>query len=889
MPEKLSEYRRKRDFSKTAEPSGKRPRDRAARLRFVVQKHAASHLHYDFRLELDGVLKSWAIPKGPSLDPAVKRLAMEVEDHPIEYRDFEGTIPAGEYGGGTVLVWDRGTYQAATGGVAALRQGHADGKIDFELAGERLKGRFALVRTRAARGRRSGWLLIKHRDEFARPGSDITAEQPTSVKSGRSLDEIAAARGAVWRSKAKSAKSGTVPRTAQPRRAATALPAEMEPMYASIGAEIPGRAGWTYEPKYDGIRVLAYAQSRQVRLVTRNGKDKAAQFPEVTEALRKLAARVRRPLVLDGEIAALVRGGAARFQELQSRMHVKDREEIAGHAADAPAALFVFDLLLDGKVALLDEPWTVRRARLEERLRGRESPHLRLGESLAGDGDKLLARARASGWEGIIAKRMDAPYEPGRRTRAWLKLKVEYRQEFVVGGYTEPRNSRQHLGALLVGYLAGGQLVYAGHVGGGFDSAGLRDMHARLRPLEQERSPFSEEPKTNERAHWVRPEVVVEVKFSEWTADGKLRQPIFLGVRDDKDAREVGREAPSVQAAPRRAGRAPNPGASTLLEQIERLQAGGGNGTLDFGKGVTLPVSHLDKIFFPGEGHSKGALMRYYVEVAPFILPAIADRPLVLKRFPNGITGKSFFQHQAPAGVPEGVRVTAIAVEGMNQERLIGGDLPTLLYTVQLGSISVDPWLTRTRSLDAADYAIVDLDPAPDTPFRRLVDVALWVKEQLDALGLHGALKTSGSRGLHVAIPLAARTSFESALLTAQLVAMRVAAAHPQQATVERSIGARAAGTVYLDYLQNVLGKTVAAAYCVRARPGATVSTPIAWDELTPALDPNAFTIKTMPARLAEVGDLWAAAMKKGNSLRSVVAAGSSRRRSAPAPRRRRS
>ncbi|MGH7717341.1 MAG: non-homologous end-joining DNA ligase, partial [Gemmatimonadaceae bacterium] len=736
---KLSEYQRKRDFSRTREPSGERDergaeqpkrtpeRANTGTLRFVIQKHAASHLHFDFRLELGGVMKSWAVPKGPNLDPSVKRLAMEVEDHPIAYNTFEGTIPKGEYGGGTVMLWDRGTYTAndtlpGESDSEALRRGFEKGKLDFTLHGERLHGSWALVRTRGGDRAKPQWLLIKHRDRFAQPGSDIVAAVDTSVDTGRSMDEIAFGRSRVWHSNRKARGEGSGGRTekAAPSPAASALstrPAqrratrlpggeELRPMLASIGTSVPEGEGWTFEPKYDGIRVLAYVTPKAVKLVTRNGKDKATQFPEVVEALRKLAARSRRPLVLDGEIVALDNGAPARFQELQSRMHVKDAEAIAEHSSQTPAALVMFDILLDGDDVLLHDPWSERRRRLEARLRNRTSARLRLGDTHRGGGEEMLERARAAGWEGVIAKHTDSLYTPGVRSDAWLKLKVEFRQEFVVGGFTEPRNTREHVGALLLGYFDRDRFLYVGHTGGGFTRAGLKEMGERLKPLARKTSPFEETPRTNQRAHWVRPEVVVEVKFSEWTADGKLRQPIYLGTRDDKDPREVGLEPVSVQSddagtaartgrVRRSTKRARASGAARestrrrssptdVVAQLDAIERAGGDGTLRLPRGVMLEVSSLGKVFFPGDGYTKGDVMRYYARVAPVILPAIADRPLVLKRYPNGIEGESFFQQNAPPPeqLPDGVRVETIRNDaGERQRRIVGGDLPTLLYT----------------------------------------------------------------------------------------------------------------------------------------------------------------------------------------------------------------
>jgi bifunctional non-homologous end joining protein LigD len=900
----LAEYQRKRDFTKTEEPSGDEapPSASVGRLRFVIQKHAASHLHFDLRLELDGVMKSWAVPKGPSLDPSVKRLAMQVEDHPIDYNTFEGTIPKGEYGGGTVMLWDRGTYSSDTATSPneeeeAIREGLKRGDLKITFHGERLHGSFALVRMKFSRDKTSSskpqWLLIKHRDEFATT-EDVVADNMTSVESGRTMDEIASGKSRVWRSnrepKSQSSRSSLklkkpVPAggAPKPRASATTTPvprarvsaAALEPMYCSIGSEIPGE-GWTFEPKYDGVRVLAYATTTDVKLMTRNGKDKAEQFPELVVALKKLATQTKRSLVLDGEIVALIDGDPARFQELQGRMHVKESQLIARRSSSAPAALVLFDILMDGDEPLIHEPWSVRRDRLVKRIGKKVSAQLRVTESIAGDGKKMLEKARRQGWEGIIAKRIDSPYEPGVRSRNWLKLKIEFREEFVVGGYTEPRNSREHIGALLLGYFDKGRFIYAGHTGGGFTRKGLEEMYRLLKPLERKTSPFDETPKTNEQAHWATPQVVVEVKFSEWTADRRLRQPIFLGIRDDKNARDVEIEQPSVQKKALRgttvAKRPKSSSNASLAAQLTEVEQRGGDATLDLGRGKALKVSNLDKVFFPKEKYTKGDVMRYYARIADFILPTIQDRPLVLKRFPNGIAGESFYQQKAAETTPPEVRVEIIETDGgEKQPRFIGGDLLTLLYTIQLGAISVDPWHSRVPALEYADYTVIDLDPGPRANFERVVEVARWAKEVIDGFGLHAAIKTSGSTGLHIYLPLPPRTPNAAATLVAQMIATKVADAHPKEATIERSVKARGPATVYVDYLQNIQGKTVAGPYCVRAMPGATVSTPLKWAELTDKLDPRAFHLGNTADRFEKIGDVWSEAMKKKNSLRALI------------------
>ncbi len=687
--------------------------------------------------------------------------------------------------------------------------------------------------------------------------------------------------------------------------------AAIVPMKASVGTGVPTGEGWTYEPKYDGIRVIAYATKDAAHVITRNGNDKSVQFPEVIDALRELARKAKRPLVLDGEIVALDGDEVARFQDLQSRMHTTDRAFIETAQEGAPASLVAFDLLVDGDDVLTAEPWTKRRARLEQRLRNRTSRAIRLGETVPNDGHELLAKAENLGWEGVIAKRMDEPYVPGARSKGWLKLKIEHRQEFVIGGWTEPRKTREHIGALLLGhYDDDGNFIYVGHTGGGFTNAGLRDMARKLTAIERATSPFSETVKTNEKAHWTSPKVVVEVKFGEWTADGKLRQPIFLGVRDDKPAREVMRESESVQrraavrrrktagAAARAAKKAPVKKApatkagvkrttskrapariidvpvyanAPIVERLLAIETGGGRGSVPLGKGASLDVSSLTKVYFPQDGITKGALMRYYATVAPLILPTLRDRALILKRTPEGIAGETFFQQKAPDDPPAGVRVEPVPEsDGDSKQRLVGGDITTLLYCVQLGCVSTDPWHSRIQSAENPDYTYLDIDPQPKAGFQRVLDAARWVKEELDAMGLHAALKTSGSRGLHVAIPLPASATWDTAVTLAQIIAAQVAQKHPADATIERSVAARSTKAVYMDYLQNIRGKSIAGAYCVRAKPDAMVSTPLRWDELTDDLDPHEYTIETAPLRFKKVGDVWRDHMKTRNSAAAL-------------------
>lgn len=686
-----------------------------------------------------------------------------------------------------------------------------------------------------------------------------------------------------------------------------------EPMYATVGTAVPTDDEWTFEPKFDGMRVLAHADARAVKLVTRNGKEKQAQFPELVEALRRLQQRIGQRLVLDGEVVALRRGAAGAFQQLQQRMHVQDRDRISTLAAAQPTALYVFDLLQLGSDPLLSLPWSARRAALvrlmdDEPQRGA----LRVADSTP-DARRMLARAQRGGWEGVIAKRTSAPYIPGSRSRDWLKLKLQYRAEFVVGGFTEPRNTREHLGALLLGYFdAEGAFRYAGHTGGGFDRAGLQAMYERLIPLERATPPFAAAPRTNQRAHWVAPRVVVEVKFAEWTADGRLRQPIFVGVRDDKEARAVTRETLSMQewrmptkpAAAKRAAKktaakhraakttaakkpAANKRASArrrtaepddVIAQLDAIESDGGDGELLFEAGKSLQISSLQKPYFAEEGITKGDVMRYYARVAPLMLPHLQDRPLALTRYPEGIDGHSFYQQNAPKGTPGVVRVEELAIKGGDDaERIIGGDLATLLYLVQMGALVIHTWFSRVNSLDEPDLSLIDLDPGEGVEFGTVVLMAREVRRITDSLGLESVVKTSGSRGMHIGIPLPRGIDYETSAALAKRVADVVVRNMPEVATLERLKARRPRGSILVDVNQNARGKTMVAPYTLRAQPRATVSAPLSWTEVGSRLSMERFTVRTMPRRAASKGDPWDGALRSRNTARRIAAALESR------------
>jgi bifunctional non-homologous end joining protein LigD len=696
------------------------------------------------------------------------------------------------------------------------------------------------------------------------------------------------------------------------------------PMLASLVDAPLVDSKLVYEPKYDGIRAIAeIAPQGNVRLWSRLGNEKTRQFPEIAAALGDWARKRKQPLVLDGEIVALdAKGEPTGFQNLQGRIHLGGRGS-EGSAASARArasrksepvpdanrvAFIAFDILRDGSTDYRDRPLLARRAALEKLFGRTGSSTLRLSQQVAGDGRALKQEAMARGWEGLIAKRADSLYKSGKRTPDWHKLKIVHEQEFVIGGWTEPRQSRAYFGALLLGVYQRKDLVYVGHTGTGFNERELAKVMKLLAPLEIKECPFKNRPKTNERPHWARPELVAQIKFTEWTADAKLRHPVYLGLRDDKKPSDVRREdgvtvrratfdlseAADSEASGRtsRTTRTSNAGRRTadakrrtpnaerqtapaaaelsrVLDQLVELEKARKDGLLELPDGETLKVTNLHKVFWPKQKLTKGDLFRYYVKAAPFVLPAVLDRPLVMKRFPNGVAGPPFYQHRAPE-VPPGVRTEVVSVVEQRPQ-IIGGNLKTLLYTTQLAAISQDPWFSRVQHCEFADSSAFDLDPSEGVPFTQVLDVARWIRDELDTLGAIGVPKSSGADGLHIYIPLPPGTPYDAGLLYCQIVATVVAQKHPKAATVERAVAARGR-RVYIDCLQNILGKTLATAYSARASDYAGVSTPVTWQEIDKGFDRQAFTIETVPARLKQVGDLWATLRKsKGVDLARVT------------------
>ncbi|MDQ3170054.1 MAG: DNA ligase D [Acidobacteriota bacterium] len=696
-------------------------------------------------------------------------------------------------------------------------------------------------------------------------------------------------------------------------------PANVRPMLATLADAPLAQPGLIYEPKLDGIRALVDLRPGKggyARIYSRNGNDKTLQFPGLAKALETFAAKLSAPLLIDGEVTALDRDGKALgFQHLQGRLHLKGEMHLRSVDAGNPAALFIFDILREGHDDLRGLPTIARRLRLERAVKPPASLArlLRITDIAIDDGRAMYTRALEEGWEGLIVKDGMGVYESGRRSPAWRKLKVLHEQELVIGGWTEPRLSRHGFGALLVGYYenagkAPAKLVHAGSVGTGFDGKELDRVYRLLRARETTTSPFKERIKTRERQHFVTPQLVAQIKFTEWTHEGYLRQPVYLGLRDDKPARSVIREeksrtglddvdlrghlivvktkdrrpktketkaakAPAVTTRGRaKSAEAPLANAG-VIAQLDEIQASKKDGVLQLPDGQTLRVTNLSKIFWPVQKITKGDLLRYYAEIAPFILPAVDDRPMVMKRFPNGIEGPAFYQQRHKDDPPPGVRVETlpkgiepITPDGGSMERIIGGDLVTLLYMTQIASISEDPWFSRVGSLQYADFAAIDLDPGDGATFKQVLDTARAVKEELDRFGIPGVPKTSGSSGIHIYVPLPPKTSYDTGQLLTQIVATIVATKYPKFATVERMVKRRPRGTVYVDYLQNILGKTIATAYSARASDFAGVSTPLTWDEVEHGVSNKDFTLLTYRARFRAMGDLW----KKVRTMKPV-------------------
>ncbi len=814
----LETYREMRDFGVTPEPAGEvkySPGDPI----FVIQKHDASTLHYDFRLEVEGVLKSWSVPKGPSLNPSDKRLAIPTEDHPMDYAKFEGNIPVGEYGAGSVIIWDRGTYRNLKEDDMTMQDAVRKGRVEIRLEGEKLRGAYALVR--ASWGKGDNWLLIKKSDEGANRERDITAEEPQSVVSGRTVEEIAGGQPfqAVERTAGQTRRTrAPKQRTAPPKHSKRVFTDWQDPMLATLTERRDFPDGeWLFEPKLDGVRCLAYRNGDEVNLYSRNQKLLNNTYPELVEALR---AQPTRQFVVDGEIVAL-ENGVSSFTRLQNRLGKKKREEAL--ASSVEVFYFLFDLLsLDRRdVTEMD---LVKRKELLRNAFSYTGP-LRYSEHRTSGGEAYFAEACRQGWEGLIAKRANSCYV-NDRSDAWLKLKCIQRQEFVIGGYTDPQRSRVGLGALLIGYYKGGDLVYAGKVGVGFDAKLLRRLSKRLQGMETEESPFAEQPRLK-GAHWVKPQLVAEIGYSEWTEDGKLRHPRFEGLRDDKPPREVIRERPQV--------------ADDETRQVGLY---------------TVEITSRNKLYFPESGLTKDDLVDYYQRVAGRMLPYLENRAVMLHRFPNGIEQGGFFQKQVSGYFPDYIERVTLEKEGGSVTHPVIENAAALVYLANQGAITFHTWLSRLDKPDHPDRLIFDLDPSV-RGFELVRFAARAFRDIVKEIGLVPFLMTTGSRGLHVTMPLDRSADFDTVRDFAQDLALLMAQRHPDQLTVEhqkRKRGRR----LYLDTARNSYAQTAVAPYSVRARPGAPVAAPLEWKELDdPDLRSDKYNIENLYERLEKRGDPW--------------------------------
>lgn len=931
----LEEYRKKRRFSGTPEPAPTAARPRRE-LSFVVQKHAARRLHYDFRLEVDGALKSWAVPKGPSYDPAEKRLAVAVEDHPMDYGRFEGVIPERHYGAGPVIVWDTGTYtpddEDGDGGRPAddnarMREQLKAGKVSITLRGHKLRGSWALVRTRGRGGAQDQWLLIKHRDEYT--GMTALSEDEHSVLSSRTIEDVR--RGMP-------ARDGPGPTAGRP----APFPSAIRPMLATLAPSPFDRPGWFFEPKLDGVRAIAALKDGRVILRSRLDNVITDHYPEIAAALTSIA---RQDMVLDGEIVALDEHGVPDFELLQQRMHLAG-DRARGSAGRVPVVYYVFDLLYAAGRDLMGIPLEQRKALLRQAVP--EGELVRLVHHEDGHGVDFYRAATGMGLEGVIAKRGDSPYEPGVRSPSWLKIKAVQEQEFLVCGYLPGKGHRaSSFGALVLGFYDGDRLRYAGTAGSGFRDEDLGSLMRRLKALATETSPFPEPiPRQAEKPRWVKPVLVAQVKFAEWTKAGILRAPVFLGLREDVEPGTVIRERPIEAASLRQAqgtsaprplrlgsrhastgagnvsavaGDAPlpNPAPSlapdprelvaSVVEQLDNERDGL---TLAVGE-ARIKLTNLNKVLWPsGKDHperTKRDLIRYLALVSEHMLPHLRERPMNLTRYPGGIDKPHFFQKHWAFPIPDYVARVSLYSEHTkgDQEYIKVENLPTLLWLGQLANIEFHPWLSRvTAGPDAAglptvftgseeaidrsvlsypDFIIFDLDPyiysGKEAPrqepelnrraFDLVKEVAVRLREVLDGLALEACVKTTGKTGLHLYVPVMRHYDYDVIRQSCATIGRFLSDAMPGKISMDWTV-TRRTGRVFFDHNQNVRGKTLAAAYSPRPTSWATVSVPIRWDELEEVY-PTDFTMSTVPARLATIGDPWKDILEHKHDLRPLL------------------
>lgn len=806
----LEEYKKKRRFDETAEPKGENTA--AADHRFVVQEHHASRLHFDLRLEMDGVLKSWAVPKGPSLDPGQKHLAVMVEDHPLEYITFRGEIAEGNYGAGKVEIWDSGNYELVEGSIG-------EGKLVFGLTGAKLKGGFSLIRLK---GKDNNWLLIKLPDEFADPNWKL--EQIISGGSRRDLQEQ------------KEKSEPEVEEHTDP------MPSKISPMLATLIDKPFSDPEWLFESKFDGYRALSFIEKDKFRFASRRNEDMLGLFPQASSIPGLIDAQTA---ILDGEIVAIGSDGKPSFQILQNATRSLSH--------DAQLVYFVFDLLYYNGEDLRKRPLIERKELLKSIIRPND--FLRFSDHVIDKGEKLYEQARKAGLEGIIGKQIHSPYLE-KRSNYWLKMKTLLQQEVVIAGYTQPRGSRGYFGALIVGVYEKDSLIFAGHVGTGFDDRTLKELFDLMQLLKVDSSPFVSIPKTNEPAVWLKPELVCEVKFAEWTNEGIMRQPVYLGLRQDIQANQVIREKPKESeevVEHHQTSANPKQKSVPVEELFERKELKGD--VLATTDGAKLFLTNLDKIYWPKEGYTKGDLLRYYYQMCDVVIPYLIDRPLILKRFPDGIEGESFYQHNLE-DAPEFIRRVPINEKGSTINYAIIDSTASLLYIANLGCIAQNPFSSRISTLEKPDWIVLDLDPE-EAPFENVCEVAMVAKSVLDEVGLVGYPKTSGARGMHVYIPIEGIYTYSQAEEFGRIVASLVASRIPQFATVERMKKERTSAQVYVDFQQNMLGKSMASPYSVRAAQGATVSTPLTWDEVASKPDKEKFNMISIPERVNRCGDIF--------------------------------
>jgi bifunctional non-homologous end joining protein LigD len=840
----LKEYNRKRSFDKTPEPPA-RVESTPAGNYFCVQRHDATRLHYDFRMEVAGTLKSWAVPKGPSLEPLAKHLAMHVEDHPLDYGSFEGNIPKGEYGGGSVMLWDRGSYELM-GDAPALAQIER-GDFKFRLHGEKLRGEFALVLMRG-RGKGNEWLLIKKKDADAQSGWNIE-DHARSVLSGRTQQEIAENLPPATNHQPPASNLGALKGAVQ-----SPMPKAVSPMLATLATRPPSGDSWLYEVKWDGVRALCFIDNAQLCILSRSGKRCEQQYPELSVLPRHVKAS---QAILDGEIAVLDDKGRSSFNLIQPRISVSDANAVAHLSRSTPVNLFLFDLLyLDG-YDLRGVPLEERKGLLSEIVT--PSDRIHVSDFFTVDGDAMLEAARANGLEGIVAKTRGSKYE-GRRSRDWIKVKVISSDDFVIGGFTH--GERDYFSSLVLGLYDGQKLTHAGQVGTGFNEKSLKEIYSKIEPLITKKNPFTGTVKALRDVTWLQPELVAEIKYLEVTPDGLLRAPVFVALRPDKDPKECVREGLTPEAAiPIEEKTGP------LLPPDSPAEV-----TLDI-EGHRLKLTNLPKVFYPGEGITKRDVINYYDAVASFILPHLRDRPLSLKRYPNGINEQFFFQKDAEGKVPDWVRLEPIFSEH-NQDQIhyiICNDRATLIYLANLASIDQNPWMSRVGSLDNPDFALIDLDPTEGCPYSQIVEAAQLVEKTLDSIGLAGYPKTTGGDGMHIYIPLEPVYTFEQVRSFAELLSILVINQNPGLFTTPRAVSRRKKAKVYFDYLQISSAKTIAAPYVLRAHPGAPVSTPLDWSEVKPSLDPAQFNIHNAVARFQRTGDLFEPVLTKPQRLEPAL------------------